>query len=491
MVFKTFVRFTIIIFLVIMAPHCLMAESSSSKTQVWQSLNPLNWGKKEQCLIPDTKAQIHYSYSPLVKKTSPAVVSIFVLQVNEKAGLNPFMDDPFFQFFFGEGLGRQRSQLNQSLGSGVIISKNGIAVTCAHVVKNANVIKIKLTDDREFDATILTLDTANDLAFLKIKTDKPEQLPFLTIGDSEALEVGDLVLAIGNAFGIGQTVTSGIISALSRVVDGKILMQTDAAVNPGNSGGAFINMKGELIAVPNAILSKTGASHGIGFGIPAIVVQSLLSNITAEGEIKRVWHGMAVQTLTPDLAASFNLDQTKDGVPVKGAVVNSIHKSSPAVAANIMQGDIILSVQNKPISSADDFHFRIQIAKIGEPVKLQIWRKGEVVSTSLTLIPPPEIPAAEITKLEGKHALSGVTVANLSPGIALKYGLDDQKTGVVVLEDSARLQGYGLMLGDIILSFNGSDVVSVKDLKEKLEDTKRQMNLVIKRGSQKIVITTR
>ncbi|MBY0462916.1 MAG: trypsin-like peptidase domain-containing protein [Alphaproteobacteria bacterium] len=439
------------------------------------------------------KASAFGSFSSIVKKTAPAVVDLYATQVTENRVTNPFMGDPFFDFFFGSLGDIPRKRISQSSGSGVIISSDGTLVTCAHVVRDASSIVARLTDGREFSAEILKIDPQQDIAILKLKDIEKAEIPYLSIGDSDSIEVGDVVLAMGNSFGLGQTVTSGIISALSRAFNGKLLIQTDAAVNPGNSGGALVNIQGELIGVPNAILSKTGASHGIGFAIPSILIKAILRGIKDGNSL--AWFGVYAQTLTHDMVSAL---EDKSAHPLtKGAIINEIHPSSPAKAAGLQQSDIIVAINKKPVFQAEDIGFRELLSEAGKDAVFTVWRKGKTIDITFKPISPPEIPAAEETNLKGKRIFDGITVANLSPAVAMRYALDERRSGVVIVK-TAQSQGPSFMsfdfaVGDMILFINDIKIKTVTDLKSALESLSagQLRTLVIDRGGQQVALRIR
>lgn len=439
------------------------------------------------------KASAFGSFSAIVKKTAPAVVDLYATQVTENRVMNPFVGDPFFDFFFG-GLGDiPRKRVSQSSGSGVIISSEGILVTCAHVVRNASKIVARLTDGREFSAEVLKIDSQQDVAILKLKDVEKSDIPYLSIGNSDGIDVGDVVLAIGNSFGLGQTVTSGIISALSRALDGKLLIQTDAAVNPGNSGGALVNIHGELIGVPNAILSKTGASHGIGFAIPSILVKAILRGIKDGASL--AWFGIYGQTLTHDMVSAL---EDKSAQPLtRGVIINGIHPSSSAKTAGLRQSDIIVAINKKPVFQAEDVGFREILSEAGKDISFTVWRKGKTLDITFKPTTPPEIPAAEETDLKGIQVLEGITVANMSPALAVRYALDERRVGVVIVKTSKpqtdSLMSFELLAGDIILSMNDIRIKTVGDLKRALEslDSKHLRTLMIDRAGRQISLRIR
>ncbi|NBT85115.1 MAG: PDZ domain-containing protein [Alphaproteobacteria bacterium] len=439
------------------------------------------------------KASAFGSFSSIVKKTAPAVVDLYATQVTENRIMNPFIGDPFFDFFFG-GLGEiPRKRVSQSSGSGVIISSEGILVTCAHVVQNASTIVARLTDGREFTAEVLKIDSQQDVAILKLRDTQKAQIPYLPIGDSDSIEVGDVVLAIGNSFGLGQTVTSGIISALSRAFSGKLLIQTDAAVNPGNSGGALVNIQGELIGIPNAILSKTGASHGIGFAIPSILIKAILRGIKDGTSL--AWFGVYGQTLTHDMVSA--LEDNAAYPLTRGAIINEVHPSSPAKAAGLQQSDVIVAINKKPVFQIEDIGFRELLSETGKDVSFRVWRKGELLDITFKPISPPEMPAAEETDLKGNKVFDGITVANMSPALAMRYSLDERRSGVVIVKSlqpqRPSLMTFDFAVGDMILLINDIRIKTVADLKSALESLApgHLRTLVIDRGGQQIALRIR
>lgn len=445
-------------------------------------------------VLPKDLVATRLSFSSIVKKVSPGVVSINI-EAEDPQLSHHFFDDDFMRFFFGHGHHQNGKHTNpanpkriHSMGSGVIVDKKGIVITCAHVVQNAKNIKVKLFDNREFSAKVAVLDRNLDIAVLKIddKDLKAEdELPFVPMGKSGTLEVGDLVLAIGNPFGVGQSVTNGIISALSRNVNGRILIQTDAPINPGNSGGALVDSTGELVAIPNAILSKTGGSHGIGFGIPSAILKSLIKAAQTGQKVRHPWDGLLLQTLSPDKAESFGM---KDG---RGALIVRLQEGSPATKAGVKLGDVIREVNGLPIDSAEDYVIKMQDVEIGAPVKLKLFTRDGDKAVTFTLGIPPLIPAPEETILKGKHLLSGIKVANLSPALALDNGFALDKYGVVVmsLDRAPYAPMLGIAPGDIISGINSTKIATVKDLTKAINNPYK--DVVIHRGSQEYRIQAR
>ncbi|MBD3625327.1 MAG: trypsin-like peptidase domain-containing protein, partial [Rhodobacteraceae bacterium] len=300
--------------------------------------------------VPESRAEIALSFSPVAKQAIPAVVNIYATRVVQQR-LSPFAGDPFFERFFQP---RTAPRLQNSLGSGVIVDPSGIVVSNHHVVGRATEIRVVLSDRREYAAEVLLTDEARDIAVLKVKADAP--LPALELADSDRAEVGDLVLAIGNPFGVGQTVTSGIVSAVARTQVGlsdlNFFIQTDAAINPGNSGGALITMDGKLVGVNTAIFSKTGGSHGIGFAVPSNMVRFVLAGVAKGGVLVRPWLGAWGQPVTSELAES--LGRAKPG----GVLVNRVYPGGPADQGGLKQGDVILAVNDRAVPDPDALRFR-------------------------------------------------------------------------------------------------------------------------------------
>lgn len=423
--------------------------------------------------VPQSAQQLQMSFSPLVKKTGPAVVNIYTKRIvrERMAIISPFMNDPFFNQFFG-GMGGPirggvRERVENSLGSGVIVDASGIIATNSHVIKEATEIVVVMQDGREYAAEKKLVDDETDLAILKIDT-KGTALPFLPMADSDALEVGDIVLAIGNPFGLGQTVTSGIVSGLARTGVGPseygFFIQTDAAINPGNSGGALIDMNGSLIGINSMIFSRTGASHGIGFAIPAnmvkTVVESARSGATA---VIRPWTGFGGQTITSDMTESLGLSRAH------GVLVNKVRPSGPAHDAGLRVGDIITGVNDIDVRDPQALHFRLATIGIGVPVDLRILRDGKAQTLKLTSQRAPEVPPRQTTEITGVNPLQGATVANLSPAVAHEVNLDEEEGVVVLSANSGVAARMRLKRGDIIAAINGKPVDSVDALKAALK----------------------
>src|SRR6202140_2864658 len=314
----------------------------------------------QQRQVPASSAQLQLSYAPVVQRVAPAVVNVYASHVVENQ--NPFMADPFFRQFFGGG-GMPREMVQRSLGSGVLVDASGLIVTNYHVIENASDVKIALADKREFPADIVLKDQRSDLAVLRIKGSS-ERFPTLEFANSDDLQVGDVVLAIGDPFGVGQTVTHGIVSAVARtqvgISDYQFFIQTDAAINPGNSGGALVDMNGRLVGINSAIYSRSGGSQGIGFAIPANMVRVVVTSAQHGGTaVKRPWLGAKLQAITPEIAESLGLARPA------GALIASVSPSSPAGRAGLKTSDLIFNIDGQAIEDQNAFDYRFATKPIG------------------------------------------------------------------------------------------------------------------------------
>ena len=438
---------------------------------------------------PTSREAIHLSFAPVVKKVAPAVVNVYSRRTVQTR--SPFFDDPLFRRFFGNqapfGLPRERVQ--QSLGSGVILGADGIIVTNHHVISGAQQITVVLNDRREFEAKAILSDEHADLAVLKIDT-HGERLPVLELGDSDQLEVGDLVLAIGDPFGVGQTVTSGIVSALARTgigSDVSSFIQTDAAINPGNSGGALVDLDGKLVGVNTAIFSQSGGSIGIGFAIPTTLVRTVLQAARTGAPIRRPWFGATGQEVTAEIANALHLPHPG------GVLVKEVTADGPAAHAGIHLGDVITAVGGHEVADPDDLRYRIAILPMDAPVPVQLWRNGLVVIVSITLTALPETPARQVTALAAKTPLAGATVANLNPAQADELGLATTVRGVAVItaKSGSLADRLGLQPGDIIATLNHAPIASVNELKDALSAGKTPWTFGIRRGGQLFAVSVR
>jgi serine protease Do len=414
-------------------------------------------------LLPQSDSELQLSFAPLVKQTGPAVVNVYARTRVKTRSFSPFAEDPFFRRFFGDDtFGMPRERVQNSLGSGVIVDPSGIIVTNHHVVRDATDIRVVLPDRREFDATALLADERTDLAVLKINPGKL-RLPALRLGNSDDLAVGDLVLAVGNPFGVGQTVTSGIVSALARtevgVSDYQFFIQTDAAINPGNSGGALVSMKGELVGINTAIFSRTGGSIGIGFAIPSNMVGVVVQSALLGNKVVRPWLGAELQDVTPEIADSLGLDRPQ------GALVVKLAKESPLANGGLKRGDLLLALDGREIATAKEFIYRVATNTTGSRVVVKYLRNGRSADAPILLIAAPETTPRSETVLDGENPLSGLTVVNLSPAVSEELGIDISQGGVAVIDVGAgRARRLGFRKGDVIVGINDEEIDSVETL---------------------------
>jgi len=429
-----------------------------------------------------TAAELRLSYAPVVQRVAPAVVNVYAAKTVQNR--NPLFDDPIFRRFFGvpDGAG---SQLQRSLGSGVLVDASGLVVTNYHVIEGADEVKVSLADKREFEATLVLKDQRSDLAVLRIK-DGHERFPFLDFANSDALEVGDIVLAIGNPFGVGQTVTHGIVSALARtqvgISDYQFFIQTDAAINPGNSGGALVDLTGRLAGINTAIFSRSGGSIGIGFAIPANMVRVVVASAKGGGSaVKRPWLGAKLQAVTPEIADSMGLKRPA------GALVSSVVAVSPAAHAGLKPGDLIVSVDGQAVDDPNAFDYRFATKPLGGSAQLDLLRAGRDVTAVVALQTAPETPRDEIT-IRSRSPFSGAKIANLSPALADELQLQNVDEGVVVLDidNGSYASNLGFQRGDVIDTVNGEHIAKTRDLERLTKAPSATWRIIILRGGKKI-----
>ena len=414
--------------------------------------------------VPGDVVTMKMGFAPVVRRAAPAVVNISSKRVVRQ------QTDPFFAFF--GGMGAPREQVQGSLGSGAIVRADGVIVTNNHVVEGGQEITVSLADRREFPAKVLLADSRSDLAILKIDVGG-EKLPVLPIAAVAApageVQVGDLVLAIGDPFGVGQTVTNGIVSALSRTGlggdanDFSSYIQTDAAINPGNSGGPLVDMAGNLVGVNTFILSRSGSSSGVGFAIPAPLVRRVVETALGGGRsVERPWLGARLQGVDADTARSLGLDRPQ------GVLVASVYPGSPAERAGLHPGDLILSADGQPVNDEGAVNYAAATHKAGETARLQVRAAGgarrEVLVQLATL---PGGPRDQRT-LSGRQPLSGATVVTLTPAAADEYGLDPFSRGVALIQSDGVAAGQGFRAGDVVKSVNGQRIASTAQLAQAL-----------------------
>ena len=453
--------------------------------------------------VPDSRMQMTLSFAPLVEQVSDSVVNIYAKRVVESRA--PLFRDPFFQRFFGNRLGPSRRRVENSLGSGVIVDSSGLIITNYHVIEGAREIQIGLRDGRTFAARILLRDQKLDLAILQSEGAPPDLQPAV-LGRSEDLLVGDLVLAIGNPFGVGQTVTGGIVSGLARsgvgVSDFQSFIQTDAAINPGNSGGALVSMNGVVIGINTAIFSRSGGSQGIGFAVPSDIARLAVEAAREGREIRRPWLGFSGDKIERDVMEALGLEQAQ------GVIVADIHPQSAGQRIGLRKGDIILSVgsgglakgkalavgsedltQGKVLSDMEELRYHALLAGVDEILPLHILRKNQRLVLSFPLEEPPQIPPRNrVTIANGPF--KGAVIVNLSPAVIESLNLGStalQKTGVAIESFKNRSQAsrLGFKKGDIILSYNGQGIQTTDQLANLTrQDTRQKYQVIIERDGQ-------
>ncbi len=436
---------------------------------------------QEQRVLPKGQSEIQLSFAPLVKKTAGAVVNVYAERLVRHR--SPFAGDPFFEQFFGQRM-PNRTEKQSSLGSGVIVTASGLVVTNFHVIKGADDIKIALADGREFASEVILKDESLDLAILKVLSD--ENFSVLPIGDSDAVEVGDLVLAVGNPFGVGQTVTSGIVSALARnqVTPGDFgfFIQTDASINPGNSGGALMNMNGELIGINTAIFSRGGGSNGIGFAIPGNLVKAFVSAAEDGDKVfERPYIGATFEPVTSDVAEALGL------AAARGALVVGIVEDGPADRAGLKPGDVVTAVNHIEVEHPDALGYRLTTAGLGHEAVLTVLSNGER-DVTISLNTAPEIPPRDERLIEGRNPFAGIRVGNLSPRLATELKMSAGKAGVVVVDvvRGSPASRLGFQVKDILVSLNGVAVRSTEEMEDMLDDDPGFWRVEIERNGQRI-----
>ncbi len=431
------------------------------------------------------------SYAPVVAKVAPGVVTVrSERRVRTTQSQNPFMQDPRFRDFFGErfGEGDPRPQPRQGgLGSGVIVNRDGYILTNHHVIDGADKVQVELKDRRTFDAKIVGSDAASDLAVIKIEA---SGLPVVPFGDSATVNVGDVVLALGNPLGVGQTVTMGIISAKGRATglgDGSFedFLQTDAPINSGNSGGALVNTRGELVGINSQILSPSGGNIGIGFSIPVNMARAVMDALITDGQVHRGRLGVTVQPITSDLARSLQLKE------IAGALINDVQAKGPADRAGLQPGDVVVALNGQAVSDSNEL--RNRIAQLGPNAKadLTIVRNGatQKVTATLEALPSKSAAAAPAASREGERA-GGLSVEPLTPQRAKQMGLDDA-AGLLVtgVDPDGPAADAGLQRGDVIQKVDGREVTTVAELRQSMASGDRPALVLVRRGEQNLFVS--
>jgi Do/DeqQ family serine protease len=438
-----------------------------------------------QRVVPDSKAQVQLSFASVVRQTAGSVVNVYASRSERRQ--NAALEEYFRRFFGDNAPGVPRGRSQSSLGSGVIVDPSGLVITNNHVIENMNEVKVALADRREFAADILLRDPRTDIAVLKLKD--ATNLQAIELGDSEALQVGDLVLAIGNPFGVGQTVTQGIVSALARtqvgISDYQFFIQTDAAINPGNSGGALINMSGQLVGINTAIYSRSGGSIGIGFAIPSSMVRVVLNS--AKGGAKNVvrpWLGARLQPVDGDIASGLGLERPT------GVLVTAVYDKGPAAEAGLKRGDAILMVDGQPVDNPDSFGYRFTLKGTQGQTPITVLRGGKQVTIQVKLMPPPENPPREPVRGRARTPFAGAMLVNMSPAVADELQIDIADDGVVIadLDERSVAANVGFEKGDQIVAINGERLASTKDAERLINRNGGYWEITVSRGGR--VFTT-
>ena len=454
------------------------ADDNAAATTAGEATDP---GKR----VPFGREEMQLSFAPLVEKTAPAVVNVYASQ--QVRVRSPFAGDPFFERFFGD---QMPPRVKSSLGSGVLVDPSGLVVTNYHVIRDADEMKVATPDGREFESKLLLKDELLDLAVLKIELKDP--FPAVTIGDSDALEVGDLVLAIGNPFGVGQTTTSGIVSALARshigISDFGFFIQTDAAINPGNSGGPLVNMSGQLIGINTAIFSRSGGSIGIGFAIPANIVRAVAQAAKSGSDyFERPFIGATFEPVTPQIAEALGMARPQ------GALISSVIPDGPAAQAGLKAGDVVLAMNNVAIEHVDALGYRLATQAIGSTASFSVLSGGGDKTVQVKLGRAPEGNSTTQVSIGGRSPFAGTKVAALSPRLAQRLGMPVELSGVAVIDivPNSPAEGFGVQPRDIVREVNGEQITSAEKLKEIASQQTRWWRFTIERDGQLLRQTLR
>lgn len=446
----------------------------------------LGWTPQGQAKVepipPKVTERLEYTeqaFVEIAKRVTPAVVNISTTKITkyyERSPFYPFFEDPFFRRFFGDEFFRNherpKRRKEQSLGSGVVVSENGYIITNNHVIEGADEIKVTLYDKREFKGKVVGADPKTDIAVIKINA---IDLPTIKWGDSDKIEVGEFVLAIGNPFGLTQTVTSGIISAKGRanvgIADYEDFIQTDAAINPGNSGGALVNIQGELIGINTAIFTRSGGYMGIGFAVPSNMARAVMESLIKEGKVTRGWLGVYIQDITPELAKQFKLSSNR------GALISDVIDNSPADRAGFKRGDVIIEYDGREVE--DTGHLRNIVAQtaVGREVKVKVIRNGKekILRVKIGELPANIAKIGEENEKAGEGVFQGVTVQNLTPEFRERLDIPEKINGVVItsVEAGSPAEEYGLRVGDVIMEINRKTIKDTSDFNKIVKRIKK------------------
>nr|WP_046870505.1 Do family serine endopeptidase [Devosia soli] len=432
--------------------------------------------------VPTSQPQVQLSFAPIVQAVSPSVVNVYATRI-EAQSASPFANDPFFSRFFGDQF-QSRPRESRALGSGVIVDGSGVILTNSHVINGATDVRISLSDGREFAVDVIVEDQQTDLAVLRVRDPRGVTFPAITFADSDKLLVGDLVLAIGNPFGVGQTVTSGIVSALARTgvesSNYEFFIQTDAAINPGNSGGALVDMQGHLVGINTAIYSQSGGSVGIGFAIPANMAKLVADAGVTGGAIVRPWFGAKMQAVDSDIATSLGMDAPH------GALITEVAPDGPAARAGFKSGDVILSVDGQKVDDPSAFNFRLATKPIGQTTKLERLRGSATDTLDFPVEAAPAPSDNATATISATSRFSGVTVRQLDPALAESKNLPYDAKGVIVtaVAPNSPAEAMGLKVDDIILQLNDTVITDAQSFSTLASQRVRTWQIILQRDGR-------
>ena len=433
--------------------------------------------------VPESQTQLKLSFAPVVRSVAPSVVNVYATRIEQQV-VSPFANDPFFSRFFGQGGLQSRPRESRSLGSGVIVDSSGVILTNRHVIEGATDVRIALSDGREFAVDIVIEDEQTDLAVLRVRQPGDVSFPAISFADSDALQVGDLVLAIGNPFGVGQTVTSGIVSALARTgvesSDYEFFIQTDAAINPGNSGGALVDLDGELVGINTAIYSQSGGSVGIGFAIPANMARLVAEAGVSGGAIVRPWFGAKMQAVNSDIADSLGMTAPH------GALIAEVAPDGPAARAGFQAGDVIVSVDGIDVDDPSAFNFRLATRPIGQLTQLERLRGGSTETIAFTVEAAPAASDDMLASITGNSRFAGTSVRQLGPALAEAKDLPYDARGVIVtaIEPGSPAERMGLRVDDIILALNDIPMETARAFADAASQRVRTWQIILQRDGR-------
>ena len=458
-----------------------LALSPLNAPSVAQSTTPLMEQPLRQ--VPASEAQVRLSFAPVVERVAPSVVNVYATRVEQQA-VSPFASDPFFSRFFGDGQFSSRPRESRSLGSGVIVDAGGVILTNRHVIEGATDVRIALADGREFAVDTVIEDAQTDLAVLRVRNPADASFQAITFADSDALLVGDLVLAIGNPFGVGQTVTSGIVSALARTgvesSDYEFFIQTDAAINPGNSGGALVDLDGRLVGINTAIFSQSGGSVGIGFAIPANMARLVAEAGVSGREIVRPWFGARLQAVTPDIAESLGM------AAPHGALIAEVAPDGPAARAGFAAGDVLLNVDGVAVADPSAFNFRLATKPIGQSTSLERLRGGRAETVEFIIEAAPGADPTMLATITGNSRFAGTSVRQLDAALAEAKALPYDAEGVIVtaVEPGSPAEQMGLRVDDIILALNDVPITTASAFRQTASQRVRTWQIILQRNGR-------